>query len=76
MIYGMNTMLSGALLTVALVLMVLLLAGMHSMLRHPSDMDDRMARRLRRDLARHDNGGISPSNSFAPFLSRHTPRNK
>lgn len=74
MIYGMNTMLAGALLTVALVLMVLLLAGMHSMLRHTADMDDRMARQLRRDLERHDNGGISPSNSFAPFLGHRSPR--
>lgn len=71
MIVMMNTLLQGALMLLALVAMVLLLAGMHSLFgRGHGVMDDRSADDLRKQMSSHEERVMSDKNVFHSFLAR------
>ncbi len=73
----MTTLLQGALMIVALIAMVLLLGGMHSLFGHGDDtMDDRSADDLRRQMSRREESVMSDKNVFHTFLAREPRRIK
>lgn len=71
MILAINTILQGVLMIVALVAMVLLLGGMHSVLLRSDDtMNDRAADDLKLQIQKEEDAIMSDKNLFHGFLAR------